>query len=170
MVLEKKDEIAIARFQLISPLLDDKLDQASFLKTRREIALSRDISEKTLSRYVSSFQDKGFDGLKPSYAGRPGNRAIPPEILTEAIVLRRENPQRSVSKIIRCLELEGLIEKDSIKRSTLQQQLANSGFSKDQIKVYTDSPTSGGFRFQRKNRNLLWQADSKYGPIILRTD
>jgi transposase len=161
MGLDKKDEILMERFQLISPLLCREIDGPEYLRTRAQIADRSGLSEKTISRYVAEYQKHGVDGLRPKNVGRPGSRAISEQILSEAIMLRRENPMRSVSKIIRTLEIENKVETGSIKRSTMQDQLAKSGFSKEEIKVYTDAPTSGGYRFERMSKNDLWQVLSR---------
>ena len=71
------------------------------------------ISERTLRRYLAQYQAEGFAGLKPRDRNphRSGD-AIPPEILDQAILLRREVPRRSVAQIIQILEWEGLSTRD----------------------------------------------------------
>uniref|UniRef100_UPI0035B518E4 hypothetical protein n=1 Tax=Peribacillus tepidiphilus TaxID=2652445 RepID=UPI0035B518E4 len=50
--------------------------------------------------------------------------AVPPHLLEEAFLLRREVPGRSVSQIIQILEWEGKAQPGHLKRSTLQEKLA----------------------------------------------
>ena len=54
--------------------------------------------------------------------------------------------------------------KGKIKRSTLDEQLRNKGYSKADLK-HRVAGTSAR-RFVRKGRNTLWQSDVKYGPYI----
>lgn len=92
-------------------------------------------------------------------------RAIPPHVLEEAIRLRKEVPSRSVAEIIRILEWDGLVSKGAIKRSTLQENLQEKGFSGKHMAIYS----SGGLatrRFQKRNRNKLWHSDIKYGCYL----
>jgi transposase InsO family protein len=163
---DKRQEIAVQRLQLITPLVNQSLDEVDQLKRRREIAEESGLSEKTICRYVSQFKTKGIEGLVPLRDGRPGSRSIPHEILQEAILLKRQNLKRSLREIIRCLEIEGKIKTGSVKRSTLQYQMSNCGFSSAQMKLYSDSNSAGGQRFQRNDKNALWQSDGKHGPHI----
>ena len=65
------------------------------------------ISERTLRRYLAEYRQQGFVGLKPKGKGRSESEAIAPELIEQAILLRREVPSRSVAQIIQILEWEG---------------------------------------------------------------
>src|SRR5690606_33351207 len=98
-------------------------------------------------------------GLKPK--GRRSYRdseAIPPEILEQAILLRRQVPSRSISQIIQILEWEGLAEPGQIKRSTLQEKLAERGYSARHMKLYAESGTAN-FRY--------FEIVSRWWPVTL---
>jgi len=106
------------------------LDNARARQIKARICEESGISERTLRRYLTQYRREGFSGLKPK--GKRGCRtseAIPPEILEQAILLRRQVPSRSISQIIQILEWEGLAEPGQIKRSTLQEKLAERGYS-----------------------------------------
>ncbi len=123
---KKAEAIATQRVQLLSPLLTEGLDPAKARQIKNQICEQAGISERTLRRYLSQYKENGFDGLKPK--GKNRNRteeAIPPHILEQAILLRREVPKRSVAQIIQILEWEGLAQPGQIKRSTLQEKLAS---------------------------------------------
>jgi transposase InsO family protein len=162
------NEIASNRFEIIAPLLDDFPDKATMLVKRKQIAEKYCISEKTVRRYLKRYRLKGYEGLCPGYCGQPGARAIPNEVIEEAITLRRENPKRSVRDIIYILEGEDKIRHGAVKKSTLQDQLSARGYSAAQMKIYQgyNNNTSGARRFQYNHRNDLWQSDIKYGPFI----
>lgn len=88
------------------------------------------ISERTLRRYLAKYRKDGFSGLKPKGRGRrQSEEAIPANILEQAILLRRQVPGRSISQIIQILEWEGWVNLGEIKRSTLQEKLAERGYS-----------------------------------------
>ena len=46
-----RDDTALDRFRLISPLLDPTLDRDRKIQLRKEIASQNDLSEKTILRY-----------------------------------------------------------------------------------------------------------------------
>lgn len=164
---ERADEMASNRYQLLSPLLQDSLDQAKVRQLKEQICAQTGLSERTLRRYLSQYRQTGFQGLKPKSRGRPKAIiwAVPDDILTEAIVLRREVPSRSISQIIQILEWEKRIEPGRIKRSTLQEKLAEKGYSSRHMRLYANAGTAAR-RFQRRSRNALWHSDIKFGPFL----
>lgn len=164
---KKAEEIAVLRFQLLSPLLEDGLDPAEVKERRAVICAQTGLSERTLRRYLAEYHSEGFSGLKPKGKSRTNLAclSIPDELLEAAIELRREVPSRSVSQIIQILEWEGKASKGQIKRSTLQERLAERGYSSRQMRMYADSGVAAR-RFQKRHRNQLWQSDIKYGPYV----
>ena len=163
---KKAEEIAAERVQLLSPLLANNLDTAQARLIKARICEQTGISERTLRRYLSQYQTDGFSGLKPKSKGQQRSEdAIPANVLEQAILLRREVPGRSVSQIITILEWEGLAEPGQIKRSTLQEKLAQRGYSSRHMRMYADSGVAAR-RFQKKYRNQLWHSDVKYGPYL----
>lgn len=163
---KKAEEIAAQRMQLLSPLLAEGLDNAQARQIKARICEQSGISERTLRRYLTQYRTQGFSGLKPN--GKRGHRiseAVPPEILEQAILLRRQVPSRSITQIIQILEWEGLAEPGQIKRSTLQEKLAERGYSARHMKLYAESGTAAR-RYQKKYRNQLWHSDLKYGPYL----
>lgn len=162
---KKAEETAVTRVQMLAPLTEQGLDSAALAQMKRDICEKYGISDRTVRRYLAQYREEGFAGLKPKPSGRPGMRAIPPEILSEAILLRREVPNRSVKTIIQILEWEKKLEPGSVKRSTLQDHLTAAGYSSSQMRIYQGSAVAAR-RFQRASRNSLWQSDIKYGPFI----
>jgi len=165
--MERQDKIQIAteRFQMIAPLLDDRLCTAEKRRLRHDIMKQYGLSERTLRRYLEYFQKYGLKGLEP--AGRPeagSFKAIPPDILDLAMQYKQEVPERSVSTIITILEKEGHIKKDSISRSTLSHNLLTLGHNTKQLR--NESGTRAARRFVRVGRNTLWQSDVKFGVYV----
>ncbi|WP_322555775.1 DDE-type integrase/transposase/recombinase [Sporosarcina beigongshangi] len=160
----KMEEKATNRYQLIAPLLQEGLDPQKAKQLRVTISKESGLSERTLRRYIAQFREEGFEGLKQKqYRTTKGDTQD--LILDHAILLRREVPSRSISTIIQILEWEGIVKKDTLKRSTLQEKLAKRGYSSRQMRMYHE--TSGAVRrFQRKHRNQLWHSDIKYGPYL----
>lgn len=162
---KKAEEIAAERVQLLAPLLADGIDAAKIREVKARICEQHSITERTLRRYLAEYRQKGFLGLKPKGKAQSRIEVIPPQVLEQAILLRREVPSRSVAQIIQILEWESRIKPGEIKRSTLQDKLAARGYSTRQMRMYTDSGVAAR-RFQRKRRNSMWHSDIKFGPYL----
>lgn len=163
---KKAEETAVQRFQLIAPLLAEGLDAGKAKQLKDQICKTSGLSERTIKRYLSQYRTEGFAGLKPKgKSSQTKPEAIPPHLLEQAIVLRKEVPSRSVAQIIQILEWEGLAELGQIKRSTLQEKLTEKGYSSRQMRLYSQSGVAAR-RFQKRHRNQLWQSDIKYGPYL----
>ena len=163
---KKAEDMAAQRFQLISPLLADGIDAGKAKQLKEEICKTSGLSERTIRRYLSQYRSDGFSGLKPAGTSkRVKSEAIPPHLLEQAILLRKEAPSRSVAQIIQILEWEGLSEPDQIKRSTLQDKLTEKGYISRQMRMYSQTGVAAR-RFQKRHRNQLWQSDIKYGPYL----
>lgn len=163
---KKAEEVAVQRFQLISPLLENGLDAAKATQLKDQIAKTNGVSERTIRRYVAQYHVEGFGGLKPRRKNREIKKeAIPSNLLDQAILLRKEVPGRSVAQIIQILEWEGLAAPGQLKRSTLQEKLSERGYSSRHMRLYSQTGVAAR-RFQKRHRNQLWQSDIKYGPYL----
>lgn len=163
-----RDEAALERFRMITPLLDSGLDRDKKITLRKRIAFENNLSEKTIRRYEAGFLNQGFEGLKP--AARSGNHSRLPdnfdELMQEAIQLKREVPTRSVHQIIFILEAEGKAQPGVLKRSTVQDHLYAAGFGRKQMKKYNEGQRASSKRFCKPHRMMLVQADIKVGPKL----
>lgn len=164
--LQKTEEIAAERMQLISPLLAEGTDPGKMKELKKMICEQTGLSERTLRRYLAAYRTAGFTGLRPQGKRQERNsEAIAPHLVEQAILLRREVPSRSVAQIIQILEWEGLAKPREIKRSTLQEKLMERGYSSRHMRLYANSGLAAR-RFQHKQRNRLWQSDIKFGPYL----
>lgn len=163
---KKAEEIAVQRFQLISPLLAEGLDAGKAKELKNHICKTSGLSERTIRRYLEQYRNESFEGLKPRrFSGKAKKEVIPAHLLEQAILLRKEAPTRSVAQIIQILEWEGLAEPGQLKRSTLQDKLTERGYSTRQMKLYSQTGVAAR-RFQKRYRNQLWQSDIKFGPYL----
>lgn len=162
---KKAEEIAVERVQLLSPLLVEGLDPAKMREIKTHLCETHGVSDRTLRRYLEKYRQSGFVGLKPQGKGRKATEVITPELLEQAILLRREVPGRSVAQIIQILEWEGKAHVGELKRSTLQEHFAKRGYSTRQMRMYADVGNAAR-RFQRRHRQQLVQSDIKYGPYL----
>lgn len=162
------DDVAAARLQMITPLLDESLDASEVVELKKKISEDKDLSYRSVSRYLNTYLTEGFAGLKPKTGYKRTSNQLPdnfPEVVEHAVILRRECPSRSVTDIIRILELEELIAPGAVSRSTLQRHLQSKGFGASQVKLYSKKGAATR-RFQKEHRCMLFQADIKYGPFL----
>lgn len=162
---KSSDSKTAFRMQIIGPLLNESLDDGQRSLLRQQICQQYNISERTLRRYLAAYRENGYEGLNPRPLAFQASTLIPPELLEQAIILRREVPTRSIRQIIRILEMEDLAAVGQVKRSTLQRALADRGFSSAQMRLYTGKGLAAR-RFEKVHRCQLWQADIKYGPYL----
>jgi len=154
---------ALGRYDLISPLLDDGLEAAEKRQRRMEILAKGGISERTLSLWLEKYRKTGFEGLlfrKRSDRGRA--RSLADDVLKEAIAIKEELPERSVSRVIEILEVEKTILPGKVARSTLTRHLAKEGLTGRRRRKHL----RGSRRFQKEHRNQLWQADYSVFIVI----
>ena len=161
-------DVATGRFNLIAPLVSDGLDKGRRYDLMHEIAEKNGVSERTLRRYLSAWEEGGYDALKPKQGWERQDSRLGDwfdQVVVAAIELRRESPSRSVADIIKILELEHMILPGEVARSTLQRHLAIKGYASSQMRMYVAKGTAAR-RFQKEHRNQLWQSDIKVGPFV----
>ena len=129
----------------------------------KTLAEKHERSQKTVHRYYMAYLDGGFEALMPKAQDRSASRVIPDSILNEAISMREVVPSRSVNDIIFTLETEGLVEEGAVKRSTLQNNLQEAGYSRRQLQDRTFQSEEAILRFQKQRRMDLVQCDIKEG-------
>lgn len=161
-----REQEALKRFQIIAPLMQSDMDIAKQRQLRKEIAAQNNLSVRTLYRYEAAYREKEFSGLKPAERKSHHSKKLPANfdaLLQEAILLKREVPERSVRQIIYILELEGKVAPGVLKRSTLQRYLDEAGYSRAQMQMYKEARQSSSKRFCKPHRMMLIQGDIKYG-------
>ena len=164
----KAEEIAVNRYKIIAPIvaaMEEKADAAKLVLLKNDACEQYGIHRRTLGRWLDAHREWSFEGLKPvdRSSCKPGS--IPEELISEAILLRREVPSRSVPQIIEILELEGKAPVGLLRRSTLQDKLQERGYSSRKMKMYQQGGLAAR-RFQRRERGDLWHSDIKYGNFL----
>ena len=109
--LERARAIGLFRYMLIREAADPALTSRQRGAMVREIA-AREHAEPsgrpvrltrwTLDRWISAWQQGGFDALVPS--PRQSQPRTPPEVLQLAAALKRENPARTAAQVQRILK------------------------------------------------------------------
>lgn len=165
-----RQEIALKRFALISPVLNGFEDNAAaYFRSLCEQPIEmphygvREYSPKTIRSWMSDYNRHGFDALKPGFRSDRGkSRKMTPEVEQAISEKLQAFPRMKGSVIYDQLVEEGILSPAKLSRSTFYRYLANQpplaglgGESIDKTK-----------RFSYKFINELWQADVMYGPRI----
>jgi putative transposase len=166
-------EIALFRYGLIAPLLHDPPgsgQQEAILRTIASKAYhipgstrSR-VSVATLRRYLQTYRQDGFEGLRPGPRADTGQvKAFPPETLEKAIALREEQPARTTAMVVELLKRDpdlNLAQAPNV--HTLTTHLRQRGKTRRLLakvpQIYQ--------RFERDQVNALWQGDAVVGPWL----
>jgi putative transposase len=170
---KKREEIALFRYSLIVPFLtEEELEwgvKGELVKRMarqiHHIPFSKKASlhESTIRRFLTSYRNHGFDGLKPKTRSDIGTSLkIPTDILEQAFILKKEEPRRSAGKIIRIMESTNMAAPGLIKPSTLYRIFEQNSLVYKKLKRQSKE-----FKpFQAEHPNQIWQSDVMYGPYL----
>jgi putative transposase len=118
----------------------------------------------TLEEWYYKYRRAGFEGLKPLPRSDQGSsRCLSPEIEQLVIDLKREDPGRSASLILRELELAGRLNRGQISVYPIQRLLRRRGLSGPRMEVDVVSR----LRWEASMCGELWQADALHGPKLI---
>ena len=96
------EETAAERMKMIMPLIEEGVDNSLVIERKKRIAHENELSYRTITRYHEAYLKDGFEGLKPKSPIPRKQNQLPedfPEIVDEAVDLRRECPTRSIKDI-----------------------------------------------------------------------
>jgi len=165
---DREWELALAKYAVIAPLVCRNLTPAERGALRKEIVQAahlfpgdrvQQIAPRTLREWVQLYRKRGLDGLRAGPRKDKGvPRAVPPEVIERAKVLKAEIPTRSSNTICDLLAAEG---KGPVSPSTLAYH-----FRMNPVVV---PPKEGGAsakafrRFEHAKPNDCWQSDMSDG-------
>ena len=142
-----------------------KTERARLIK---QAANNLSVSERTIIRWINSYKENKFYGLKPRYRKHRSDQKLCNKydaMLREAQAYRVFNPTISIQEIIRSLEAKHPNMRGILKRSTLQHHLATSGFSRKQLLIVSETDGRPFFGRYRKEHILVQvQGDVKEPP------
>lgn len=167
---KKRQEIALKRFALISPVINGfEQNAAAYFRSVCEQPIDmphygvREYSPKTLRSWMNDYNRYGFDALKPGFRSDRGkSRKMTPK-LEQAIAEKIETfPRMKGSVIYDQLVEEGKLSPANLSRSTFYRYLVNQ----PALKCLGGETSEETKRFAYKFINELWQADVMHGPRI----
>jgi transposase InsO family protein len=170
----KSEKVALFRYGLIATLVLERLSRGELMRRARELAaLHYDIpfsqrttiSVGTLLKWARRYRKGGLDGLSPKRRQDRGrSRVISPQLAELIERLKRENPHRTGTTLLRELALSS---DDStpppLSAATLYRFLKEHGLTQKQLL----SPPAHK-KFEAEFANQIWQSDMMFGPYVLR--
>jgi len=169
----KAEKLALFRYGLIAPLVLEPLPRGELTRRAAEIAgrqyeipdsTRRAVSVDTLLDWAARYRRGGFAGLAPKpRQDRGQSRTITPQLATLIDRLKRENPHRTGTALLR--ELAGASNQGAppLSASTLYRFLHQRGLT---ARALLTPP--GRKKFEAERSNQIWQADMLVGPWVQR--
>jgi putative transposase len=172
-VESKTEKIALFRYGLIAPLVLEELPRGELTRRAQEIAARHyeipgsqrtSVSVDTLLDWAFRYRHGGFEALAPKpRQDRGQSRAITPQLADLIERLKRENPHRTGTTLLRELALSSGQGTAGLSASTLYRFLKQRGLSERQLLA-----PPAHKKFEAEHSNQIWQSDMLYGPYVQR--
>lgn len=169
MTNQTREEIALFRFQLISPVLNGQVDTRNSYFS--QIATKtydvphygkRDYSPRTFESWLRQYRLNGFNGLKPKKrSDRNKSRKISSELKSVLLDERDKHPKCSIQ-----LLYDLLVSKDKILPSQLSYSTIYRFYKNNNLLNKSKRQEGHRKRFSYDKVNALWQADTMTGPYL----
>jgi len=169
----KAEKIALFRYGVIASLVLEPLPRGELTRRAQEIAdrhfdiphsKRSSISEDTLLAWALRYRHGGLEALAPQpRRDRGKSRTIAPQLANLIERLKRENPHRTGTTLLRELALSAGQDKAGISASTLYRFLKQRGLSERQLLA-----PQAHKKFEAEHSNQIWQSDMLYGPYVHR--
>src|SRR5437667_8791955 len=169
----KAEKLALFRYGLVAPLVLEALPRGELTRRAQEIAARHydipgskriSISVDTLLDWALRYCTGGFDALAPKpRQDRGQSRALTPQLADLIERLKRENPHRTGTTLLRELALSSGQNSPGVSASTLYRFLKQRGLTERQLLV-----PPAHKKFEAQTSNQIWQADMLFGPYVQR--
>ena len=167
----KEEKIALFRYGLVAPLVLEAIPWGELTRRAQEIAarsydipysIRRTVSVETLLRWAQLYRRGGFQALAPKTRRDLGqSRAITPQLANLIARLKRENPHRTGTTLLRELALCAGPDTPQVSAATLYRFLKQHGLTEQQLLA-----PPARKKFQAEFSNQIWQSDMLFGPYI----
>ncbi len=172
-------QLALFRYGVIGPLVEqEEYERGEITAMIREITANThylpgtgriDIKERTVYEWLRRYKQGGVEALRQKVRSDCGiSRVLDEEVLKQAIVLRKEVPERWTSTLLDIMKRTGTFDNKVMPhRSTLDRYLVKKGASRRQLRTLGTKRT---IKMHFDNFADLWVGDYKHGPIVLGPD
>jgi putative transposase len=167
----KAEKIALFRYGLIAPLILENLPRGELTRRAEEIAarpydipysIRRVVAVDTLLGWAQRYRHGGFEALAPKpRRDRGHSRTITPQLANLIERLKRENPHRTGTTLLRELALSSGPHAPQLSAPTLYRFLKHHGLTERQLLA-----PPARKKFEAEFSNQLWQSDMLFGPYV----
>ena len=175
MTQEKKHDIALMRYSVISPIItglseDYSSVDAFYRDASKKGVVSPDgtvklFSAATIERWYRNYKKGGFDALIPEGRvdeGKP--RKLDADLQEQIKYLKQNYPRMSAAAIFRQLHDNGSIISGEVSESTVNRYI-------NQLTLELKTTTNQDMRrYERPHINEVWCGDSSVGPYLKTAD
>jgi transposase InsO family protein len=171
----KAEKIALFRYGLIAPLVLETLPRGELTRRAQQIAARlydipcstrRQVSVDTLLEWTLRYRRDGFAALAPKPRQDRGQmRAISPEVAALIERLKRENPHRTGTALLR--DLAPSQPDAALSPATLYRFLRARGLTPRQL-LLEQAAASSHKKYEAERANQIWQSDMLFGPWVRR--
>ena len=172
---DKAETIALFRYGLIAPLVLETLPRGELTRRAQEIAARlydiphstrRQVAVDTLLEWTLRYRRNGLDALHPKpRKDRGQQRVVTPETAALIERLKRANPHRTGTALLRELAPANEQDKDELSASTLYRFLRARGLTERQLLL---DRTAAHKKYEAEFANQTWQSDMLFGPWVAR--
>ena len=165
----RNEQIALHRYSVIAEAVSSRLSPTERGLVVRALSArpfvdpdgrERTYSRSTVDRWIALYKRDGLSGLAPVARVDKGRGRVNPELMAEAVRLRRAVPTRSAAQIGEIIHrAHGVV----IAERTLREHLARSGVSRRHLLA---EPARAFGRFEASRRNEIWIGDVLVGPFV----
>jgi len=169
---DKAEKIALFRYGLIAPLVLETLPRGELTRRAQQVAARlydlphstrRQVSVDTLLEWTLRYRRNGLAALTPKpRQDRGQTRAVAPETAALIERLKRENPHRTGTALLREL---APTQAGTLSASTLYRFLRARGLTERQLLL--DKATAHK-KYEAEFANQIWQSDMLFGPWVQR--
>jgi putative transposase len=172
---DKAEKVALFRYGVVAPLVLEALPRGELTRRAQEIAARqydipyssrRSLSVETLMEWALNYRKNGIAALAPKPRQDRGlARAVTPETAALIERLKRENPHRTGTALLRELALAGDHNQASLSASTLYRFLRARGLTERQL---LQAKATAHKKYEAEYANQIWQSDMLFGPWVQR--
>src|SRR5881398_1866478 len=169
----KSEKVSLFRYGLIATLVLETLSRGELMRRARELAALRydipfsertSVSIETLLKWARRYRKGGLEALGTKRRKDRGrSRVIDPQLAQLIERLKRENPHRTGTTLLKELALSSGQDTPAISASTLYRFLKQRGLSEKQLLA-----PQAHKKFEAELSNQVWQGDMLFGPWVRR--
>lgn len=170
MNCEEKQKVALFRFSLIAPIINNTFAEATekeYMETvcskkfNVPVLGEKDYAPATIKDWLYYYRKKGFDGLFPKSRCDVGqSRCLPSSAKEFIISSKQQNPTRSAKSIYAAMLANGIIKPDDASLASITRFIQKNNLKRKQLEPVDRKA------FELEFPNDCWQADTSVGPYL----